>query len=495
MIQAALAAAGVLILALAIVSSPASRDVALRARSFVEDRFTGSGRMLLWRDALKMVPRSALIGSGPEAFSREFLAFKSLDLARSAPQINNENPHNSFLDAAISAGLPGAILYAALIFSAFTLLLRTRQRAASRRIRLICSGLFSSMVAVTVHNLFIYDQIPTGLYFFAFNALALVASNVTQPQKQAATVGAAVVSRSTGLRWTGLFIATSGVAALVAATWFAASILGADVGLKRAILSAKAGDLEALVANGERASRSLDPTGAYNYQYARALALYADSIPANAELASPRTPRSKKDGLQRTYALEAALDQAQKSLPNTLTPDASYVLLAYLALAQGDYSKLNEFADKAIDWDPNYFNARWLKAEGLLAKGDGDGAAAQAQLALRLRPASSEARSVLARARGESPLVNPRIQGLVERARSLMERGKLEKAEDLLQRAIRDAGGPCALCHRQLALTYEQADRYKYAITEWELFVLASPGQEEVVQARARIEALKNKTE
>lgn len=493
MIRAAFACAGVLILALVIVSSPASRDVASRARSFVEDRFTGSGRILLWRDALKMVPRFAFIGSGPEAFSREFLAFKSLDLARSAPQINNESPHNSFLDAAISVGLPGAILYTALICSAFSLLLRARRSAANRRIALICSGLLASLVAVTVHNLFIYDQIPTGLYFFAFNALALVAWNVTQAHQQAAAEGLASGQPVTGLRWTGLAIASLGAALLVAATWFAASIIGADVGIKRAILSARAGDFEGLLANGERASRCLDPTGAYNFQYARALALYADSIPRNAEFASPQYHRPEKADVKRTQAIEAAIDQAHRSLPHTLTPDASYVLLAYLAFAQGDNSKLYDYAGKAIHWDPNFFNARWLMAEALLAEGDRDAAAAQAQLALRLRPASSEARSVLARARGESPLINPRIQGLVERARSLMERGNLDKAEDLLQRAIRDAGGPCAGCHRQLALTYEQEGRYKDAITEWELFVLASPGQGEAGQARARIESLKNK--
>lgn len=493
MIRAALACAGVLILALVIVSSPASRDVASRARSFVEDRFTGSGRILLWRDALKMVPRFALIGSGPEAFSREFLAFKSADLARSAPQINNENPHNSFLDAAISVGLPGALLYAALICSAFSLLLRARRSAATRRIALICSGLLASLVAVTVHNLFIYDQIPTGLYFFAFNALALVAWNVTTAHQQAAAEGLASEQPVNGLRWTGLAIANSGAALLVAATWFASSIIGADVAMKRAMLSARAGDFEGLVAHGERASRSLDPTGAYNFQFARALAIYADSIPRNAELASPQNHRSEKADIKRKQAIEAAVVQAQRSLQHTLTPEASYVLLAYLAFAQGDTSKLHDYAGKAIDWDPNYFNARWLMAEALLAEGDRDGAAVQAQLALRLRPASSEARSVLARARGESPLISPRIQGLVERARSLMERRNFDKAEDLLQRAIRDAQGPCPECHRQLALTYEEAGRYKDAIAEWEMVALASPNQEEVRQARARIEALKNK--
>lgn len=493
MIRAAFACAGVLILALVIISSPASRDVTSRARSFVEDRFTGSGRILLWRDALKMVPRFAVIGCGPEAFSREFLAFKSIDLARSAPQINNENPHNVFLDAAITSGLPGAILYAALICSAFSLLFRARRGAGNRKIALICSGLLASMVAVTLHNLFIYDQIPNGLYFFVFNALALVAWNVVQSHGQAETGRPASEQRVNGLRWTGLAIAVSGGVLLVAALWFVVSMIGADVALKRAMISARSGDFESLIAYGERASRSLDPVGAYNFQYARILALYADSIPANAELASPQNPRSQKFDIKREQAIEAAIDQAQRSLPQSLTPDAGYVLLAYLALAQGDNDKLHEYAGKAIDWDPNYFNAHWLMAEALLAEGDRDGAAAQAQLALRLRPASSEARSVLARARGESALISPRIQGLVERARSLMQRRNFDKAEDLLQRAIRDAKGPCPECHRQLALSYEEVARYKDAIVEWELAARESTNREDVEQVRVRVERLRNK--
>jgi len=483
-----------LILAMVIVSSPASRDVGSRARSFVEDRFTGSGRILLWRDSLKMVPRFALIGSGPEAFSREFLAFKSAELARSAPRINNENPHNAFLDTAVTVGLPGVILYAALICSAFSLLVGARRRTADRKIALICSGLLASLVAVSIHNLFIYDQIPTGLYFFTFNALALAAWNIvtTSTEREA---GEELASHATinGLRWSSLVIAISGATLLAAATWFAASIIDADVGIKRAMLSARAADFEGVIAHGERASRSLDPTGAYNLQFARALAIYADSIPANAELAVPKNAHSEEAGFKRAQAIEAAVDQAERSLATTLTPDASYVLLAYLALAQGDNSKLHEYAGKAIDWDPNYFNARWLMAEALLAQGDRDGAALQAQLALWLRPASSEARSILARTRGESLLISPRILGLLERARSLMKRRNFDKAEDLLQRAIRDARGPCLDCHRQLALTYEAAGRYKDAIVEWEIVALGSSNEEEARQARAQIEILKNK--
>jgi len=480
-LPAAIACAGVLAFVLVIVLSPASRDVTTRARSFVEDRFTGSGRLLLWRDALQMVPRFTLIGCGPEAFSREFLAFKSFDLAHQDPQINNESSHNCYLDAAVSFGLAGAILYAALIASAISLFLRARPRASDRRIELIVSGLLASFVAAVVHNFFIYDQIPTGLYFFIFTALALASWNTTGAIQQAAAAEASI-----SLRWAGRATATLGAALLVAAVWFATSLVRADVAMKRAMVSARARDYEALATYGERATSSLDPTRAYSFQFAKALVLYADNISKNEESAFPG------DG-SRARAIETAIDQANKSLAHTLTPDANYVLLAYLEFSKGDAQELRNYASKAISWDSYYFNSRWLMAEGLLAGGDRDSAVREAQLALQLRPASSEARSVLARARGEAQLVNPRIQGLVERAKSLLARGNLDKAEDLLQRAIRDSKGPCPDCHRELALTYEKAQRYREAIAEWKLYSGEAPTEAGAQEALSRIEALRRK--
>ena len=153
LVPVAITCAAVLVFVAAIILSPASRDVTRRARSFVEDRFTGAGRVLLWRDAVAMVPRFAIVGCGPEAFSREFLAYRSLALAQLAPQINNESSHNSYLDSAILFGLPGSILYAALLVSSFSLLLRARRRSADRRINLILGGLIGSLAAQTGSSL------------------------------------------------------------------------------------------------------------------------------------------------------------------------------------------------------------------------------------------------------------------------------------------------------------------------------------------------------
>src|SRR5262249_39501571 len=113
-------ASGMLLLSGSIVistmlASGASENLVDRILRFAGEGMTGSGRTLLWRDSLKMVTAYPVTGCGPEGFRRAFLAFKSRSLAQYAPETNNESPHNSYLDAAVSYGLVGAALYAAII--------------------------------------------------------------------------------------------------------------------------------------------------------------------------------------------------------------------------------------------------------------------------------------------------------------------------------------------------------------------------------------------
>ncbi|HXG63813.1 MAG TPA: O-antigen ligase family protein, partial [Blastocatellia bacterium] len=246
---------------------PASRNILLRARSFVAEGMTGSGRTLLWRDAVRMAPDFALVGCGPEGFRKAFLAYKSEQLAQFAPQVNNESSHNAYLDAAISYGLPGAILYVAIIASTLRLMFIARRRAASPGLRAMFTGLFSSLVAVSTHNLFIFDQIPTGLYFFAFAALGGVVANLAGAEKDAdenhansqtrdspapahikgtttsndavrITAKARKGKRDGGrrseagrARWPDWVITVAGGALVIIAAWYAVAVLRADADL------------------------------------------------------------------------------------------------------------------------------------------------------------------------------------------------------------------------------------------------------------------------
>lgn len=484
----------VVISVLVIIASPASRNIVVRGRSFVSDRFSGAGRLLLWRDAARMVPAFALTGCGPEAFSRAFLAYKSRELAISASTINNESSHNSYLDAAISFGLPGAVLYIAIIGCAFVLLLRSRRRAANTQSRLIVTGFLSSLAAVCTHNFFIYDQIPTGMYFFALMALAAIASNVTSSVER----GTNAVSDSkrhtfAGLRWLGRAMSVASFALLAVAVWFAASLAVGDAAIKRAFVSAGSNDFDGLRNNCDLAAQSADPTGTFSFMTAQAQALYAEGHPRSEEGSTGPDATSITSVARKSWAIQNGKAQALKSVAHTLTPESVYVLLAYLAWQDGNIQDLRDFASEAIRWDPNFFNSRWLMAEALLAEGDKEGAVREARLALQLRPGNSESISVLARARGDSEDLSPRIQGLVERARLLLEKNNIAKAQELLEKAIQFSTTPCPVCHRELALVYEATDRRENAIKEWQEYAREAPQRAVVEKVSEHIETLKQR--
>jgi tetratricopeptide (TPR) repeat protein len=350
-----------------------------------------------------------------------------------------------------------------------------------------------------VHNFFIFDQMPTGLYFFAFLALALVASNVTGAGGTAqggsgkkAGPGSGEIE-APGFGWGGWLAAALAVGMVAAAVWYVMGLAQSDMAIKRAFASSAVADFDALVSHGERATRGPNPTGAYDFLFARALALYVDATARNTRTSNQLNPNGVVPSATRTRAIEMGIEHAERSLAHTLTPESNYVLLAYLALAGHDADRLRSFASEALRWDSNFYNARWLMAESRLADGDQPGAVAEAELAIQLSPSSVEARSALARARGDAKSPETRIRGLVERAQTLANNGNTKKAQRLILRAIRNSNGPCPICHRALALVYEKAHRYEEAIAEWQAYSREAPDSAAAEQTSSHMEALRRK--
>jgi O-antigen ligase/tetratricopeptide (TPR) repeat protein len=485
-----------------IAINPASQNIAQRARLLVTEK-TGSGRTLLWRDSLKMLAQHPLAGCGPEGFREAFLPYRSMELARLAPRTNNESSHNSYIDAAISYGLIGAILYVAIIASSLKLLIRARRQSKDAGFRAIVVSMIASMAAVVVHNLFIFDQISTGLYFFVFAALAQsavhvgtngTASETEQAHSPMSPEGeldarrhrAVVVLRPAAL------LAGTACALFVAAVWYSISIARADVEIKKAIAAATTGDLSEVLSHGNRAISYPDPSGDYRFLFARALALCGDNLGtmdavAGEEAGQQYGPASG----ERKVAFTLALSHAEASLTHTLTPDANYVLLAYLAWRLGDQEKLFDFASKAVEADPNFSNSHWLLAEAYLTREERDSAALEAELALRLDPKSDAARSALKRAK-EIP-AGGTADELIRYARRLANQGKNNYAIRIVERAIQRSAGPCLDCHSMLAKLYETAEQYPEAISEWEAYKRLAPERARAEETDGHIAELKKK--
>lgn len=510
--------ASVIVLAAVIALSPTSRSVARRAKALITEGTSSSGRTLLWRDSLKMVSNYPIVGTGPEGFRKASLGFKSDQLSRLSPKANNENPHNSYLSAAISYGLPGATLYLVIIVLALRTLLRAKREATGDFWPIVTTGLLASFAGVLVHNMFIFDQIATLMYFFAFLAVAHVTKSVVEARNASASQqgakknevprkaeSAAVSSR----RPSSLRPAFIGISAIcvVVSVWYSVGLVLADSAYKDLLNPANPVDYDRLTKFGERITASPLPTGAYDYLFARAVDVFVTKLPA----ATQQAPNSGVDVNEvRTKALALGISHVEKSLDYTFTPDINYGLLAKLARAAGDVNKLRKAATAAVEADPQNYYTRWLKAESYLVAGDRDRAADEAEIALRLYPASMEAASTLARARGYGSAddaaqillaaearskgdIKKSVDDLVSIARDLSHSGKLAKARVKLVTAIYRSNGSCVDCHRELALVYEKMGRYESSISEWELFIKLCPDREPVEQAKAHLDELRSK--
>jgi O-antigen ligase len=458
-------------------SNQYSNPIIARTRSTILEGFTGSGRTILWRDSLHLIPRYWLTGCGPEAFRKAFLPYKSKELAQLAPQINNESPHNAYLDAMISFGLIGGFLYFLFFGSSLYLLFQARRILADRKHKILASGLAASLIAVAMHNFFIFDQIPTGLYFFVFAALSQATLNVAihlapskendvQPHKNTEGGLASLTSRYNRLRfnrlvtrvlptvrWT-MVIPSLGLFGL--AIWYSVSLIGADLEVKKATDAARSGNPEKSFQQALSFNHKTDMDGAYGFAMARALALSADRIQTKLK-SLPHTPGEAEELVSaRDRIIDLATQHTSRSITHTLTPDSSYLLLAYLANVREDYPQSEHYARATLTWDRYAPNAHWLVAAARLAQGDQEEAIREAELALELNPFSAEARQVFKQARGTSGGRTP--VELVERALKLIDRGNRAKAKRLLVRAKRLADGNCPDCQEALA-KIEEAER------------------------------------
>lgn len=467
----------VLVSTLVIAFSPATGNVATRVKSFAADRFTGSGRTILWRDSLRMAPRYALLGFGPEGFRKAFLPYKSDELARITKRVQNESSHNSYIDALVSYGVVGAALYLAVIVFALALLVGARRRAVDRRRVIALSGVLSAFAGALVHKLFIFDQIPTGLYFFAFIALAVSASNIAEVEAHREVVSSSTATRQRAL--VSLRMA-SAVGALVvgAAVWYSASLLRADVEIKRAIRASDNADYPWLLQHGERAAAAPDLSGGYHFLVAdcarRYLAVLAARSDAPVLVASSDEARA---------AIDLGITHAEKSIEHSNSPDAAYLLLCHLKSERKDYSGLRQAAESLLSLDPHFGPAHSFLAEAWLALGNESEAEREIGTWMRLRR----------RGAGNDRQRDKRVQQFIARSLKLASQGKRMRARAELLKGEAVAGEGCPDCHHALAIANDQSGLPERALREWEMFVKLDPERASAEHAEARIAELKQR--
>src|SRR5471030_2881834 len=158
--RVAVVAAVIVLAGAAFYFSPVGWQMRSRARWFAEDPW-GGARPHLWLDSLGMGMHRLPAGYGPEVFTAVFPRFESKELARAYPEFVHESPHNMFLDALVSQGIPGLLLLCGWCAAGFVAAWRSKN-----------AGCAAALAAGIVSQQFTVFTIPTALMFYITIALA-----------------------------------------------------------------------------------------------------------------------------------------------------------------------------------------------------------------------------------------------------------------------------------------------------------------------------------
>ncbi len=319
----AAAAAALLVCAAAFYLSPAGQNLRSRTRWFIEDPW-GGARPRLWRDSLRMAAHRPAAGYGPETFTAAFPHYESKELARAYPDFSHESPHNIFLDALVSEGLPGLLCLIAL---------------CALGLRAEDPWLAAALAAAIVAQQFTVFTIPTGLIFYGVIALA-----VGEPDRD-------------GRRgW------------LLAIPFFylAFRFAAADHALALAQRALPTDPASAQSHYDDYQRRKL-PGASADLWYSRALL-------------SLRAP----DPLRGIQAFQLGAAAAERSTRTAEDPFDAWHNLATVRAAQNDPSGTESALRFAIQAHPNWFKPHWALAQLLRLEGRRSEALAEAEIAADL---------------------------------------------------------------------------------------------------------------
>jgi O-antigen ligase len=312
--------------------SPMGQMMRSRTRWFQEDPW-GGARPLLWRDSLRAGLAHPVFGFGPETFSATFPRFESKELARAYPDFAHESPHNIFLDALVSQGMPGLLLLVAWCALGFAAAWRIRSQHPA-----VSAGLAAALAAGIVSQQFTVFIIPTAVIFFATVALAEGLHAGIEPGRRYLPLGLPLL-------------------------YFAARMALDDHALLLTERALASGDLASAAAHYTRSHHADD------LWYSRSLAAFAGKAPS----------------LRLRYqAIQLAIAAGERATHTAEAPFSAWYSLSALRANQNDEAGTEFCLRSAIAAHPNWFKPHWILAEVLHAEGRHDEARREALTAIDL---------------------------------------------------------------------------------------------------------------
>ena len=139
--------------------APQGRGLRQRVRQATQD--IGGPRPLVWKDTLGLLRARAITGSGPETFAVVSPKVESRELYLRYPDFQQESPHNVFLDAAVTQGIPGLLelLFAVSIAGWCA----WKAEEANRDVAyILCAGVAACLI---FHQFFAFTLLPIADFY------------------------------------------------------------------------------------------------------------------------------------------------------------------------------------------------------------------------------------------------------------------------------------------------------------------------------------------
>jgi O-antigen ligase len=315
-------AAGLCAVVLAFYFSPAGLQLRARSQWALED-LRGGARLWLWRDTLQMASQRLVIGFGPETFGLEFPQYQSVELSRVYPDFYHESPHNIFLDALVSEGIPGLALLAAFTVVAF--LAGRRSFAQGQR---AAPFLASALVAGLTAGLFVCFTLSGALYFYA--TVAMLVGLAVRPGMKPAE-----------LRWRVPALVLSPIAVAMF-LYFAVRLSTSDFLFEQAKRDLDAGRIEDCITDYARSQRWHLPGSSDDLYFSRVLLA-----------ASP----------QRAFVIAQRATETSEERQNV------WYNLAEFFAAQNNAPAVEACLRRSVQASPNWFKPHWALAQMFLLSG------------------------------------------------------------------------------------------------------------------------------
>ncbi len=307
----------------------------------------GSTRFAIWQMAFRGTLERPLTGWGQEGFNYIFNKYYDPSLYAQEPWF--DRAHNAFIDWLTAGGLPAFLLYLSLFGSALVLLWKSSELSRAERIMLT-----SALAAYAVHNLFVFDNLYSYVYFFAL--LALVDSQVARPIERferAPELGAAA----------GMAYALPVSAALaLALVW---SVNGTGMQAATKLIVAMSGSPAGIDGN----------IAAFEELTARPSFAAQEIREQLVSFAAAVTQSSQATGEQKQQAVALAIREMQKQVAAYPLDARGHLQLSYAYRAAGDGANTMKEIQAALALSPQK-ESFWIEA-GALAWDLGDAQAAR----------------------------------------------------------------------------------------------------------------------